>query len=469
VKSLPPGLLAVWLIVAGCQATTALPQPNVRLDDEGAVYLYLQPLPREAERLRVVVDGISAVQADGTERPLALALRELKSPDVRRQRLLAAGPLPVGQYTGFVFRTGRASLEGEQGPSALHVPEAASRIEFALPVRRGEVQVVALALRYAQSVDGGFRFTPAFSVYRPERPAVGFMAFVANSRSNDVTVFNKNARQVFEVIATGQGPTGLALDQRARRLYVALSGEDAIQVVDVLAGRLADRIRLTSGDEPVHLALTPDGRTVLSANRGSNTVSVVDVASRFETTKIPVGNGPRFIALDRTGRRAFVVNTLSNTVTVIDVVGRAPIRTISTDPSPLQGDFNRRGDRFYVTHEMVSYVTAIDVNALGVARRFPVRSPMETIEVDPSTDFVYLAGRGEFGVGVHDPFSFGPVDFIQAPPEIADMTTDPDENALYLVSRAANRILMFDRIRKRLVGEVDVGDGPSSIVVMGKI
>ncbi len=64
------------------------------------------------------------------------------------------------------------------------------------------------------------------------------------------------------------------------------------------------------------------------------------------------------------------------------------------------------------------------------------------------------------------PFSFGTVDFIQTPPEIADMTTDADENALYLVSRAANRVLMFDRIRKRPVGEVDVGEAPSSITVM---
>jgi YVTN family beta-propeller protein len=457
----------VWLIVVGCQTAT-LPSPPARLDSEGAVYVYLQPLPPEAERLRVAIESIAAVQADGGEWPLSVALRALRSEDVRRQRLLAAGSLPPGQYYGLVFRIGQASLQGEQGPSALLVPQAAARIDIGFTVRRGEAQVVALALRYAESVNGGYRFSPVFSAYRPERPAVGFMAFVANRRSSDITVFDKKARQVFDVIATGRGPAGLALDQRARRLYVALSDEDAIEVVDVLAGRITDRIRLTPGDEPVHLALTPDGRTLLSANRGSNTVSVVDAGSRFETTKIPVGNGPRFIAIDRRGRRAFVVNTLSNSVSVIDVAGQTAVRTIPTDPGPLQGDFNRAGDRLYVVHELASFVTAIDTNTLAVARRFAVRAPIESIEVDPSTDFVYLAGRGDFGVGVHDPFSFGTVDFVQAPPDVADMATDADENALYLLSRSTNRVLMFDRIRKRPVGEVDVGEAPVSISLMGE-
>lgn len=468
VKTLLLGLVAASLMAAGCQAAAVTPSSRVRLPDEGAVYLYLQPLPRDAERLRLVIDGIAAVQAGGGEWPLSLSLPELAGRDVRRQRLLAAGPLPAGHYSGFLFRTGRASLEGAHGASALLVPEAAARIDFPFTVRRGEARVVALSLGYAESVDGGYRFAPAFSAYRPERPAAGFMAFVANRGSNDVTAFDKKARQVFDVIATGDRPSALALDPRAGRLYVALAGEDAIEVIDVLSGRHVDRIRLTPGDEPAHLALTPDGRTLLTANRGSNTVSVVDTAARAERTKVPVGNGPRFVALDRTGRRAFALNTLSNSVSVLDVAGRAGVRTIAVDPAPLQGDFNRRGDRLYVVHEQAPYVTAIDTGTLTVARRFPLRSAAEAIEVDPSTDFVYLAGRGDPGVGLHDPFSFGTVDFIPAPGEIADMATDADENALYLLSRAANRVLVVDRIRKRLVGEIDVGQAPSSITVTGE-
>jgi YVTN family beta-propeller protein len=459
-------LLVVCLSVAGCQA--GVPQPRVRLDDEAAVYLYVQPFPPEAERLRVVIDGVSARLRDGGEVPLSLALRELNSRDVPRQRLLAAGSLPAGDYAGFAFRTKSASLRAEEGESALLVAHADARIDFSLTVRRGEGYVVALALRYGESVEGGFRFTPVFSVYRPRRPAAGVMGFVVNSGSDDVTVFDKKTFHVFEVIATGRGPSGIALDQRARRVYVALSGDDGVEIVDVLAGRIHDRVRLSAGDEPVDLALTPEGKTLLSANKGSNAVSVIDPASRFEVARIPVGNGPRSILMDPTGRRAFVFNSLSNTVSVIDVASRAVIRSITTDPGPVRGAFNRRGDRLYVIHEIASYVTVINPTTLAVIGRSPIRSAMDAIEVDRSTDLVYLGARRELVVAVHDPLSFAPVDFIDTGSGIAQMATDSEDNTLYLVSPATNRVLVSERIRKRIIGEIDVGDNPSSISVMGE-
>jgi YVTN family beta-propeller protein len=459
-------LIVVSLVLVGCQA--GLPQARARLDDEGAVYVYLRPLLPQAERLRVAVEGLSALHADRGEVPLSVALGEFTSRDASRQRLLAAGSVPAGDYAGLVFRTRSASLRGEEGEATRLITEPATRIDFKFTVRRGEASVIALALRYADSIATGFRFSPAFSASTPQRPAPGVMGFVANSGSDDVTVFDKKSFQVFEVIATGRRPSGIALDQRLRRAYVALSGDDAVDVIDVLAGRIFDRVRLTPGDRPVEVALTPDGATLLSANQASNTVSVVDPASRFEVSRIRVGNGPRSIVIDPTGRRAFVFNTLSNSVSVIDIVARAAVRSIATDPGPVRGAFNRRGDRLYVVHEIVSFVTVINPSTLAVTGRFPIRSAMDAIKVDRGTDFVYLGARREFVVAVHDPLSFAPVDFIDTGTGIAHIATDAEDNTVYLVGSSSRRVLVTDRIRKRIIGEMDVGDGPSWISVMGE-
>jgi YVTN family beta-propeller protein len=458
--------LGLGLILLGCQASLSPVRP--RLEDEGAVYLYLQPLPREAARLRVGMAGVSALSRDGREVPLSLSLRELSGRDVRRQRLLAAGPLPAGEYSGLVFRARSAALRGDGEESALLVPDAPTRIDFTFVVRRREAHVIALSLRYAESVDAGFRFSPVFSVYRPARPAVGLMGFVANRRSNDITVFDKKSLDVFDVIATGSGPSSLALDQRTRKLYAALSEDDTVEVIDLMAGKITDQIRLTLGDQPVALALTPDGKVLLSANMGSNTVSFIDPGSRVELTKIPVGNGPRFIAIDRTGRRAFAFNTVSNTVSVIDILGRGVIRAIPTDPDPVRGDFNRRGDRLYVIHQTSPFVTVINPDSGAVTGRFPVRTGMDAIKVDPNTDLVYLGAKREPAVGVYEPFSFVPVDFLDTGAGVAHMATDADENALYLVSPDTNRVVVSHRIRRRIAGELDAGEGPSWISLMGE-
>jgi YVTN family beta-propeller protein len=251
-------------------------------------------------------------------------------------------------------------------------------------------------------------------------------------------------------------------------VYVALSRDDGVEVIDVMADRITDRVRLTPGDGPVALALTPDGRTLLSANRGSNTVSVIDPVSRFELMKIQVGNGPRAVLIDRAGRLAFVLNGLSSTVSVIDLLNRVVIRSIPTDPGPVQGHLNRRGDRLYVIHDIASYVTVINATTLAVTGRFPLRSAMDAIKVDPNTDLVYLGGRRELTVGVYDPFSFMAMDVVDTGMDTVTMAVDGQENALYLVSSGGNRVLVFDRIRKRMVGELDVGDGPSWISVMGE-
>jgi YVTN family beta-propeller protein len=47
------------------------------------------------------------------------------------------------------------------------------------------------------------------------------------------------------------------------------------------------------GDHPDWLTFTPDSKTVYVANAGSNSVSAVDVASRREIARIPVGQVPK--------------------------------------------------------------------------------------------------------------------------------------------------------------------------------
>ena len=47
------------------------------------------------------------------------------------------------------------------------------------------------------------------------------------------------------------------------------------------------------GDHPDWLTITPDSKTVYVANAGSNSVSAVDIASRKEVARIPVGQVPK--------------------------------------------------------------------------------------------------------------------------------------------------------------------------------
>jgi YVTN family beta-propeller protein len=458
--------MVIGMFLAGCEGT--MTQIRTRQEAEGAVYLYLEPFPQEAERLSVAIEAIAAVAGGGAEVPLSVSLGELRGRDLKRQRLLAVGYLPAGEYAGFSFKIRSASLRREDGDAALHVPEVSAKVEFAFSVVRRKGYVLYLTLKYADSVGGGFAFNPAFSVFFPDRPPINLFGFVSNNRSNDITVFNKRTLKVFDVLTTGDGPSGMALDQPSRKAYVALADEGAIDVIDVLAGNISDRIRLYPGDEPRELALTPDGRTLLSANAGSNTVSVIDAGSRFEVAKIPVGNGPRSVAIEPTGRRAFVCNTLSNTVSVLDIPTRSLIATIGVDSGPVRAQFNRRGDRLYVIHEISPYVVAIHPQSLSVTTRYPVRSGMGSAKTDFGTDLIFLGRKRDYAVAVHEPVAFAPVGYVDTGTSIASMTVDGDENTLIMVSADRDSVLVANLISRRIVGEIDVGGSPYWVTVMGE-
>src|SRR5205814_3221939 len=110
----------------------------------------------------------------------------------------------------------------------------------------------------------------------PPRTIPALTGYCSNGAAHDVTVFDKHTRQISEVQATGREPWGITLDSLSNRAYVALSGEDQVDVRDLQSGETLTHIRLAVGDAPRDLALTPDRRLLLSANSGSNSISFID-------------------------------------------------------------------------------------------------------------------------------------------------------------------------------------------------
>ena len=455
-----------FLILGGCQATLSKFLPP--LEEEGEVYLYLEPFSQGAERLRFTIEAIFAISADGREFPLTVPLHELRASDIQRQKLLASGRLPPGSYTGFSFKVNKAVLKAEEGEANLLVPETPVRNDFPFSVIRRRAYVISVTFKYAESVSRGFSFSPVFSMIIPARPIPNLTGYVTNSGSNNIMVFDKKLNKVLSIIVTGRGPAGMALDQRQGRAYVALSGDDAIEFIDVLSGEPMNRLRLNTGDRPQELALTPDGKTLLVANKGTNTISFIDPLSLVELKRVDVGREPNSVSIHPNGIRAFVFNTFSNSISVIDIPSKAVITTISTDPAPLRGQFNRRGDRLYVIHEWSTYLTALDPFALSVLRRFSVRMGMVSMKVDPQTDLVNMGRRRDTVVEVYDPFSFVVVDSINTGAGITYMTIVGDENNLYMVNPEMKSVMVSRLVRKRVFSEMEVGESPYWVTMMGE-
>jgi YVTN family beta-propeller protein len=435
---------------------------------DGGVYLYLQPLPPEAARLTFAVASVAAVTASGSEHPLTVSLKSAGPADTGRQRLLASGRLPAGSYAGFSFKIRQASLKNAGGDAALAVPDTPARLDAPFTVSGNQSPLFWLTLRYQESLAGGVSFSPVFSAVAPTRPIADHAGFVTNTGSNTITVFDKSITQAVAVIDTCAGPAGMALDRLRRRLYLACSKEDEIQSIDVATGQVIERTRLSPGDRPREVALTPDGLTLVSANTGSNSISIFEAVSLTRQERISVGSGPGSVLIDPGGRRAFAFNTLSGSLSVIDLASRSLAATLSTDAAPLRGKFSRMGDRLYIIHERSPYMTVLDPRQLNVVTRARLKVGVSAIEVDTVRGLVCIGGDSDTTVEFYDPNALMPVYSMRIRSGVSHLTIDAEDNCLYMVSPGTRSVIVGRLADRKAVSEIDVGDGPCWVAVMGE-
>jgi len=71
-------------------------------------------------------------------------------------------------------------------------------------------------------------------------------------------------------------------------------------------------------------------------------------------------------------------------------------------------------------------------------------------------------------VQIYDPFAFLPVSTIQTGDETVFMTIDSEENTLFLVHPQTKRIGVFGLISRKKMTEIDVGDDPYCLTLMGE-
>ena len=459
-------LLIPCLLFSGCQA--GLIQRKQPLENEGEIFLYFERFPQEAERLKFNLESISVIGEEGSEFKLDFFLNDFKYREMGRQRLVATARLPQGIYARFLFKVNKASLETESGEAALLVPDSPSGIDFKFQVISGKALVISMVFKYNESISGGFSFSPVFFTFIREKPIPSLVGYVANYGSNTITVFDKKKMEVTGTIATGGGPRGIALSQRQGKAYIVISDEDRVDVVDLSAGEVTGRINLSIGDSPQEPALTPDGNFLLTANTGSDSVSIIDTITLLEAGKVAVGDGPHSVLIDRAGRKAYVFNTLSNNISVIDIIKMENIATFVAGNEPIRGEIDRSGNKLYIICSSFPYLFVIDTSNLSILRREFVGLGMNSIKVDKRTDLFYM-GRGREGdVALYNPYSFMPVGYIQTGGAVNYIEIDNEENNLYLLIPERRVLMIINLVSKQTVAEIDVGEDPYWVSITGE-
>jgi YVTN family beta-propeller protein len=135
---------------------------------------------------------------------------------------------------------------------------------------------------------------------RPSNVAVlnANLAVVTNGTSGDISFIDIPNRRVLDnPIGVGNDPRAVAVNpaNNSRYAYVAASGDDKLAVIDM--GVLPQKViaTVTTGKNPVAIAISPDNAFAVVANLTNNTATIMDIsnpASPNPVASIPVCGAP---------------------------------------------------------------------------------------------------------------------------------------------------------------------------------
>jgi uncharacterized repeat protein (TIGR01451 family) len=164
-----------------------------------------------------------------------------------------------------------------------------------------------------------------------------------------VRVFNAaTGAQIGADIAVGNAPQGLAITPDGKTVYVANRLSDSVSAIDVATHNVTT-INLTSGDFPIEIAIAPNGKRAYVTAYGSSGVKVIDTATNTVAATITVDFGPIGIAITPDGSKAVVANFDADTVNVIDLAANTVVANPPASGSPNGVATDANGGQAWVT------------------------------------------------------------------------------------------------------------------------
>jgi YVTN family beta-propeller protein len=143
----------------------------------------------------------------------------------------------------------------------------------------------------------------------------------------------------WNMVAPGISPNGIAVTGGPggghRQVYFADEGANAVKSWDQTRYPYPYLKSISVGAQPYGVAVAPDSTQLYVTNAGSDTLSIIDIASDAVIATVPVGLQPHGVSAHPDGRRVYVVNTGSNTVSVVDAVTFSVLNTIPVGSSPV--------------------------------------------------------------------------------------------------------------------------------------
>lgn len=340
---------------------------------------------------------------------------------------------------------------------------------------------IALALLVLVLVLGCSGHEQAAPTSTPIEPITTEAVFVVNGGDASISVIDTGSDTVIGTIVLHDAdfPHHVYLDAGGDRMLVAVPGADlsaghggeagehgghggAVMLLDASTGATLAARRL--GGMNHNAIFSPDGTSVWTSQDGEpGTVLVLDPDTLETLASIQVGNDPSEITFAPAGDVAFVANTGSDTVSIVEVATREVVATLDVEDTPV-GAWPGSNGLMYVDNEGGESLSVIDPVArevvatidLAFAPALAAIAPDGTLWVSDPT-----AGR----IAILDAATGDEVGEIVAGAGAHAIVFDSTGTKAYVTNQDAASVSVVDVGARALVDTIPVGSRPNGMAL----
>lgn len=290
-------------------------------------------------------------------------------------------------------------------------------------------------------------------------------AFVTNELGNDVSVIDLAEQRVVATIPVGARPRGIGIAPDGSEIYVALSDENAIAVIDPV--RWVVLRKFDSGPDPETFAVHPNGHLYVS-NEEHAKATVYDPKTGRLLSEIKVGLEPEGVAISPDGTRGIVTSESTNMLHLFAIPQHEILANILVGARPRGVAFSADGKLAYATSEISAEVKKIDVASAKILGKMPLTDDKaKPKDILPSRDGrrLFVAGGRADRVFVLDEKTLEVLRQIPVGKRVWGLALSADGKRLYTTDGESDRVSVIDTKANEVVAKITVGRLPWGIVL----
>jgi len=351
----------------------------------------------------------------------------------------------------------RMLKEGEGPKVAIVFPVAA--LEAEVPAGAFDPPSAATA-----PAGAGAALVPA--VGSPEAAGVKEAIVVVHGADQTATMLET---QFLEVV--GNAPTGIgpheALVAKGRTLFVANHGTsdkpgNTLSVIDVPTAKVLRTVDLGANGRPHGLALGTDGSLYVTTEGSKSLLKLSPKDQAIEKVYRTDQEGTHMVVLSPDGKRAYTSNRGSNSITAIDLA-TGKVTSVTAGNGAEGIDVTPDGKEIWVAMRGENTLKVFDAATLALLASVPTGKVPMRVKVTPDGKWVLVTCNESNDLRLYDRTLRTPSGEVALGGAPVGLLLAPGDEIAFIVLPQADMVALVDIVRKELIGSLSAGHEPQGL------